>query len=317
MAFKETDISSFENETARWSDCLFWRHEVLLAYGSNLKFFLHYSGNECTGAFVAYEALILGRKALITPPFWPNVGPLIRPLKGKTVNKITRAKGVITAWIEYLETSGYSKIELGLPPEIIDLQPAIWAGWDVNVRYTYRLNLAQNEAEIFAGYEDKLKTLLRNGEKAPFVSGQVPIKVDSAKLISEGLEEKNALAHRAIFAGILNAISEEDGSISQVCMDGNPIAESLYIISERVAYYLFGGTNEAGKKMPAGPLSLHNAILEAKRKGCILFDFEGSMIPGVERYFRQFGGEIHPYFVVSKGMKTYKWLRKAIGNKSI
>jgi len=317
MAFKETDIASFKHETFRWTNCVFWQEEIIQAYGNNLKFFLHYNGKECNGAFVAYEAVILGRKALITPPFWPNIGPLIRPMDGKTVNRITRAKSIITAWITFLDASAYSRVELSIPVDVVDLQPAIWAGWEVHVRYTYRLNLKISETELFGGYEDKLKTILRNCENAALVSNQVPIEVNAAKLIGKGLEEKNALAHRVIFEGVLSSVSPENGAVSRVCIADDCIAESLYLISEGVAYYLFGGTNSTGKKLSAGHLSLHNAILDAKRRGCEVFDFEGSMMPGVERYFRQFGGEICPYFVVSKGMTTYKWLRKAIGKNRV
>jgi len=31
------------------------------------------------------------------------------------------------------------------------------------------------------------------------------------------------------------------------------------------------------------------------------FDFEGSMLPGVERFFREFGAIQTPYFTISKG----------------
>jgi hypothetical protein len=42
------------------------------------------------------------------------------------------------------------------------------------------------------------------------------------------------------------------------------------------------------------------SILHARQLGLRTFDFEGSMIPEVERYFREFGGKLIPYYEISK-----------------
>jgi hypothetical protein len=51
----------------------------------------------------------------------------------------------------------------------------------------------------------------------------------------------------------------------------------------------------------SGAMSLlfWNAIKLASEKG-LAFNFEGSMIPGVERFFRSFGGGLTPVFYISK-----------------
>lgn len=42
------------------------------------------------------------------------------------------------------------------------------------------------------------------------------------------------------------------------------------------------------------------SILFAKQTGAQVFDFEGSMQPGIEKYFREFGGDLIPYAAVEK-----------------
>ena len=37
-----------------------------------------------------------------------------------------------------------------------------------------------------------------------------------------------------------------------------------------------------------------------------VFDFEGSMIPSIEKYFRKFGGEITPYYSLNHILLTIK-----------
>ena len=52
------------------------------------------------------------------------------------------------------------------------------------------------------------------------------------------------------------------------------------------------------------------AILKAKEMGLQVFDFEGSIVPPIERYFRGFGGKLTPIFSVHKA-----WLPIEIGLK--
>lgn len=76
------------------------------------------------------------------------------------------------------------------------------------------------------------------------------------------------------------------------------------------AYYIAGGSDLIGRKSGAHLLALSEAI-RAVSNISTAFDFEGSMIPGVERVFRSFGAIQKPYFVMSKGKRN--WIRRIIG----
>lgn len=72
------------------------------------------------------------------------------------------------------------------------------------------------------------------------------------------------------------------------------------------SYYVFGG-HEQGvtSARDAGALAGWSAILDAKAAGKEALDFEGSMAPAIERFFRGFGPTLHtahsirraPFFV--------------------
>ena len=52
---------------------------------------------------------------------------------------------------------------------------------------------------------------------------------------------------------------------------------------------------------------LWEAILYSKNElKAQVFDFEGSMIPSIERYFRKFGGELTPYYTLNSLLLTIK-----------
>ena len=81
--------------------------------------------------------------------------------------------------------------------------------------------------------------------------------------------------------------------------DGQPLA-GVYIIHDvHTAYYLIGGYSTFGHH-GAGSLAMWHAILKAKSMGLEVFDFEGSILPPIERYFRGFGGTLTPIFTVQK-----------------
>ena len=73
-----------------------------------------------------------------------------------------------------------------------------------------------------------------------------------------------------------------------------------YIVWDKnAAYYILGGGNPKLRNSGAHSFALWEAInfssSVAKR-----FDFEGSMQPSIERFFRNFGGEQVPFFPIRK-----------------
>jgi hypothetical protein len=60
------------------------------------------------------------------------------------------------------------------------------------------------------------------------------------------------------------------------------------------------GYDDGNKHHGAGALALWHAIQHAKSLNLKRFDFEGSMIKPIEKYFRGFGGELAPYFRISR-----------------
>ena len=50
------------------------------------------------------------------------------------------------------------------------------------------------------------------------------------------------------------------------------------------------------------------SILKAKELNLEYFDFEGSMNETIERYFREFGGELQPYICLEKIKPTLQVL---------
>lgn len=85
-----------------------------------------------------------------------------------------------------------------------------------------------------------------------------------------------------------------------------PIAAAYCIYDYTTCYYLLSGYNHQNKHSGAGICSVMACIKKAKELDLKLFDFEGSMLPEVEDYFREFGGQLIPYHTINKAYNIYK-----------
>ena len=75
---------------------------------------------------------------------------------------------------------------------------------------------------------------------------------------------------------------------------------SIYLVwDKKSAYYIAGGSPKEVRTSGAMPLLLWEAI-KFSSKVTKYFNFEGSMIKPIERFFRAFGGEQVPYFEITK-----------------
>ena len=78
------------------------------------------------------------------------------------------------------------------------------------------------------------------------------------------------------------------------------ICGAVYLVwDKKSAYYIAGGSPKEVRTSGAMPLLLWEAI-KFSSKVTRHFNFEGSMIKPIERFFRAFGGEQVPYFEITK-----------------
>jgi hypothetical protein len=72
------------------------------------------------------------------------------------------------------------------------------------------------------------------------------------------------------------------------------------IHDQEKAYLLLSGYESDKKHGGAGIGCVWELIKKCQNSQIPIFDFEGSMLTEVEQYFRGFGGELVPYFMIEK-----------------
>ena len=86
--------------------------------------------------------------------------------------------------------------------------------------------------------------------------------------------------------------------------------QAFCAIVDGVCYYLVSSNAKNDNALSACGVKF--CIEESIRRGCRAFDFEGSMIPEIEVFFRSFGGDLLPYFSIEGGRGIVYSIRRLI-----
>lgn len=276
--------------------------EWLKLFGNKLVLIgINNANNELIGAFFYATSIKFGLKFALTPSYTPSVGFfLVNPAQNKS-NAITFEKEVHQVISDYFLSNKYALISLAFPVNVSDTQVYYWKKFKVIPNYTYHLDLNQNQTEIFEQFTSERRKSIKKAEKDQLVIQRCFDYNIVFDLICKTFERKQKTINQAFVKKILLEFANQKNSFAFVAYDKNtPIATTFIIHDKNVAYYLLGGYDSNLKHHGAGPSCMWQSIIYAKQLGLSTFDFEGSMLPEVEKYFREFGGELKPYYTIHR-----------------
>lgn len=195
-----------------------------------------------------------------------------------------------------------------------DWLPFYWNGFYQTTKYTYRLNILQNSDLLLSNMSEQARRNIRNARDGFQISVKQGISIDEFMTVqSQSFERQNITDRRS--ADILRRLVETTRQRGQGDLwggydsDGRLHAAAFVVWQSSSAYYIAGGGDPALRKSGAHSLVMWEAIKYVSQMTDV-FDFEGSMLPGVERFFRQFGAIQTPYSTISKGkLSLYDKLR--------
>ncbi len=179
--------------------------------------------------------------------------------------------------------------------------PFHWKGYHQSTRYTYVIPASANTDQVRAGYNENVRRNLKKASALHVEEGEdfgSLLAIVKATFTRKGLEHPYDVA---LFRDMVQVCLARRCSSILIARDaGGSVHAGMFIVwdTHRV-YYMAGGVDERFKNSGAMTLLFDRAIRFAMSTGRI-FDFEGSMIRNIERYFRSFGAVQQEYFVVTK-----------------
>jgi hypothetical protein len=250
---------------------------------------------------------------LAMPPLTQTMGPWIRRSTAKYARQLAQQKDILTQLIDQLPA--FDSFQQNFHYSISNWLPFYWKGFNQTTRYTYVLEKLVDPDAIWNGFLDNIRSDIRKARKI------VSIKSD---LNIEAFLDLNALTfqrqgrelpyNRDLVRRLDIACSEQHARRIFYAQDDDGLLHAaVYLVwDENSAYYLMGGGNPGLRNSGATSLCMWKAIQFASRV-TRKFDFEGSMIESVERYFRAFGAKQIPYFSISKNNSKLAIMRQAAG----
>jgi len=188
-----------------------------------------------------------------------------------------------------------------------DWLPFYWAGYSQTTRYTYILHDIKRSDKIL---EEMCQQSRRNINAAKHAEITVRSGVDATDFLQivaktfERQHQKNKqradILQRIIDAARARGQGEIFGGYDKA---GHLHAAAFIVWQESAAYYISGGGNPTFRSSGAHSLVMWEAI-QFVSKFTDTFDFEGSMLSGVERFFREFGAIQTPYFLITRGKQS-------------
>lgn len=222
-------------------------------------------------------------------------------------------KEVMYALIDELEAKGIYSFQQQFPIDFTNWQPFYWKKYSQQTRYTYRINDISNPEAVLTTFNrakrKNINKAVREGlqikfdlSAEAFYENHKMTLAEQGAVIGHSFDLFKRLYDAAYANGVGRTIYAEDAS-------GNIHGALFNIWDENVAYDLVSTIDPKFRNSGAATLLVYEMIkyLSGRVK---IYDFEGSMIEGVENSFRQFGTKQTPYFGISKD-NTSPWIKAA------
>lgn len=250
--------------------------------------------------------LYIPRRGIISmPSYTQTMGPWFAPESGDT--KYTKTLGRRQALCKQLldKLGAHSYFLQNFHYGITDWLPFYWEGYKQTTRYTYLLKGLQQPDLIWENMSPNIRRNITKAKEKYHITVRKGISIDEFLQIQEQTFERQGIPNKSDTGTLVRLIrtcrQRGQGDLwGGYDEQGRLHAAAFIVWQESSAWYLAGGGNPALRSSGAHSLILWECIRYVSRF-TDQFDFEGSMIPGVERFFREFGAIQTPFFTITKG----------------
>ncbi len=222
-----------------------------------------------------------------------------------------------------LELVKYKSFDYYFHPGFTNWTPLFWNDFTQQTRYTYQIDLKNDIETIQKKFHGNLRNDIKNA-----INNNVVIKnniqfdelYNIVNLTFKRQGSKAPFSQNKLkrFIEILTQ-RKKFISLGAYNNDGVLISACGIVLDNRSSYFLLNGIDIEKHIRGANALMILKAMEFIKEKEIEIFDFEGSMLPGVEQFYRRFGGDLVPYYRIwndnffnyfkSRAKKIYKKYR--------
>jgi lipid II:glycine glycyltransferase (peptidoglycan interpeptide bridge formation enzyme) len=246
--------------------------------------------NEVVGRLPFVRKRRLGLTILSQPPLTPYLGPWIKAGTGKAHTRLQREHRIFRSLIAALpEHDVYTQ---NFHYSVTNVLPFYWQGFSPSIAYTYVIDDLHDPGKIWAGFRENIRREIRKAERQVVVRNLDDVETFIALNRKTFDRQSMQLPYSPELIRRLDAACSARG-VRRIFLaesaDGTPHAALYLVWDSESAYYLMSGSDPHLRTSGAMSLLMWEAIKFAAQV-TRRYDFEGSMVQPIERYFRAFGG---------------------------
>lgn len=213
---------------------------------------------------------------------------------------LAREKELVNGILEQLSEA--KDIKICLDSVCSYTLPYIWKGFKVSPRYSYRIKDLSDLERVYSQFGKVVKKNIKSAKNKVTITDKVNSEILYELLERTFRNQGRGYPHsKELIQEIVRESERREAGRMLTAIDakGNVHACSYFIYDKNVCYYLMSGSDPEHRSSGAQTLILWEGIQFAS-KVSKNFDFEGSMIEGIEAFFRPFGGELVTNYEISK-----------------
>jgi hypothetical protein len=288
---------------------LFCRSWWLKVVAPDARVFGYFDRGRLVAGIPLFFKKRLGIKFCTMPILTQTWGVVIEPIEGKPVHQITRQTEILKIFARRL--SGEQVFLQRFHPTIANFLPFHWLGFQQVSRVTYVIEYLCDLDRVWAEMRENQRREIRKAEKRGIVVERCDSEIVALNLAKTyGRQGLQSPAKTHLLRLIHQAAQQNDAGECFAARDasGRVHAAAMLVWDRKRAYYLAGGGDPTLRTSGATALLLWRMMQFSSGRSAV-FDFEGSQIPAVERFFRAFGASQVWYHEISK---MPRWLRACL-----
>ncbi len=281
----------------------------------NWEVLLAEKGGQIIASWTYYFTKRNGFSYIEMPALTQNMGLYIKyPLHKKYYKRLSIEKEIINELLGKLPKtdSFFQRFNY----KFTNWLPLYWADFQQTTRYTYVVDNLSNLDAVWRGFAYSKRKNLKKAEK------NVTVKFDlsaedfySNHKMTLSKQGQKIIYDFDVFKSIYSACYRRNSGKTIYAVDAkNNIHAALFVVWDKTSAYDLISTIDPDFRNSGAATLLVKEIIKYVSNHTLKFDFEGSMIEGVENSFRRFGAEQKSYFQItktnSKLLKIYRFIKE-------
>lgn len=257
------------------------------------------------GQLQAYLPFVVGERngaRFLEQPFLTqSLGPWIADTGAGYTNTLSREMSLYKELIDGLPDHDVFKQHFAT--QVTNWLPFYWEGFTQTTRYTYTLDMRQSLEELHKGMDKRNRSRINKGKEQLVLTESETEGLETLLDLSEMTFERQGMQlpySRAFVRKLDEAVQKHSRRLIVIARgkeDGLPHAANYAFGDSKRVYALMSGADPALRQSGASVVARWRTI-EWAHTFTETFDFEGSMVRGIEHRNRKYGAHQTPYFSI-------------------